>query len=97
MISNTLITVFKKKYSRICCLPVSSQIVTIPPNSLALVAARRRVLFINEYQSGILLGSTFSGGLLSCSLLAMKSVLDIDHILIGTRNPTSDKDRFLPD
>lgn len=72
---------------------------TLSPYLLILVLAppQRRVLFINEYQSRILLGSTFSGGLLSCSLLAMKSMLDIDHILIGTRNPIIDKDRFLPD
>lgn len=80
-------------------LTVPSLIVTLPPCSCPLVSPwrRGRVLFINECQSRILLGSTFSGGLLSCSPLAIKSMLDIDGILAETRNPVSDKDRFLPD
>ena len=78
-------------------LTVLSLIVTLPLRSCPLVSPRRRVLFINECQSRILLGSTFSGGLLSCSPLAIKSVLDIGGILAETCNPVSDKDRFLPD
>lgn len=54
------------------------------PSSSFLLFHQRRGLFISEYQSRILVGSTFSGGLLSCSLLAKNSVPDIDHILKET-------------
>lgn len=77
----------------------------LPPlllsHSLSLVllvpALFFRALFINECQSHIHLGSTFSDGLFSCSPLAISGVLDIDHILPGTCNPVSDNDRFLLD
>lgn len=74
----------------LCCL------ITLSLHSCPVVAPLMQVLFRNEYQSSILLGSTFSSGPLSCSL-AMRSMLDIDHILSGTRNLICDKDKFLLD
>lgn len=80
-----------------CFLMSLLSVVTPSPHSCTVVPSQRRVLFINEYQSCILLSSTFSGGQLSCSPLATESMLGIDYILIRTRNLIHDKGRFLPD
>lgn len=65
--------------------------------SLFLPSSFEHSSLMNARATFIHLGSTFSDGLFSCSLLAISGVLDIDHILPGTCNPVSDNDRFLLD
>lgn len=56
------------------------------------------MLFINKCQRAAFLRVQFSRvALLSCSLFATTSVLDIDGILADMCNSIRDKDRFRPD
>lgn len=58
----------------------------------------RRALFINKCQRAAFLWVQLSRvALLSCSLSAITSMLDIDGILTDMCNSISDKDRFHPD